>query len=279
MVRPVCLEDTKLQGFRGTAAKIVENSRFVKFIALLILINAITMGMETNPSLKAEYGSLFKLFDGLVLSIFIVELGLKIYAYRLNFFRVGWNVFDFIIVAISMVPHGTGASILRSLRILRLFRLITLVPQMRNVVGALLYAIPGMTSIIGILVLLLYVSAVLAVQMFGQSSDPVMQGYFGSVGNSMHTMFQLMTLEDWPDIAGPTMEIYPWSWMFFVPYIIIITFAILNLFIGIIVDALHIVKEQDLQKEEAVISNEIDDLKQMLQHLQKDMDNLHRKIK
>jgi voltage-gated sodium channel len=274
MVRPVTLENKEFSGFRRIAANIVENKFFIRAIIILIIVNAITIGLETNKDLMKAYGTYFHLFDHFVIGVFVVEVALKLYAYRLSFFKVGWNIFDFIIVAISLIPSAAGLSILRALRIFRLFRLFSLVPQMRNVIGALLHAIPGMASIIGILLVLIYISAVLATQFFGQNDDPIMYSYFGDVSHSMYTMFQLMTLEDWPDIANPTMELYPWAWTFFIPFIIITTFAVLNLFIGIIVDALNIVKEQDISKKEKNIQEEIRELKSMVSALKKDIKSI-----
>ena len=241
MVRPVNLRDKEFTGARAKAAAIVENKRFIQFITVLIILNAITLGMETDADLLAKYGVYLHAFDFLVLCVFVFELGLKIYCYGWSFFRVGWNVFDFIIVAVSLLPTTAGFAVLRSLRILRVFRLISLIPQMRRVIGALFHAIPGMASIIGVLLVIIYVSAVLATKIFGVHEDPVLQGYFGSVSSSMYTMFQMMTLEEWPVIADATIKHYPWAWSFFVPYILITSFAVINLFIGIIVDSLHIV--------------------------------------
>lgn len=268
MVRPAELEHQVLPGAREKVAAIVEHKYVLRFITALIIINAVTLGMETSQSLMAKYGGWFHVFDVLVVTIFAVEILLKLYAYRLPFFKVGWNVFDFIIVAISLIPHAEGLAILRSLRILRLLRLITLVPQMRNVVGALFHAIPGMASVIGILFVIMYVFSVLGSQFFGTHESAALQGYFGDVNHSMYTMFQLMTLDDWTDVANETMVYYPWSWAYFVPFIILTSFAVLNLFIGIIVDALNIVKEQDLKKEEVNLMAEISRLHDKIDALQ-----------
>ncbi|MFP4312851.1 MAG: ion transporter [Alphaproteobacteria bacterium] len=268
MVRPLEYQHQTLPGLRGKAASIVENKNFIRFITALILINAVTIGMETYDGLMQRYGDLFHLFDYMVVAIFTVEIALKLYAYRLPFFKVGWNVFDFVIVAISLMPHSGGLAILRSLRILRLLRLITLVPQMRNVIGALFHAIPGMASVIGILFVIVYVFAVLGSQFFGQSDNEILSYYFADVSNSMYTMFQLMTLDDWTDVANETMQFYPWSWLYFIPFIVITSFAVLNLFIGVIVDALNIVKGEDLKEEDEdlraeirALGNKIDDLR------------------
>lgn len=277
MVRPNTLKDIELGGYREQVAKFIETALFMRFITTLILLNALTLGIEADPHILSEYDSFFHIFDIIVIAIFTVEILLKLYAYRLDFFKVGWNIFDFVIVAISLVPQSAGLSILRAFRVFRVFRLVTVVPQLRSVIGALFHAIPGMASIIGILFVIIYVAAVLSMQLFGQVHDPVMQGYYGSIGESLYTMFQLMTLEDWPDIARPTISHHPWAWSFFVIYIVVTSFAVLNLFIGIIVDALHLVKEQDVKQEEDALMSEIAKLNLKLDVLQKDINELRKK--
>lgn len=277
MVRPLELEHQTLPGSREKVAALVENKYVLRFITVLIIVNAITLGMETSAPLMEKYGGLFHIFDIFVVTVFAIEILLKLYAYRLPFFKVAWNVFDFVIVGISLIPHAEGLAILRSLRILRLLRLITLVPQMRNVVGALFHAIPGMASVIGILFVIMYVFSVLGSQFFGGHESEALQVYFGDVNHSMYTMFQLMTLDDWTDVANETMVFYPWSWAYFIPFIILTSFAVLNLFIGIIVDALNIVKEQDLKKEEVNLLGEIQRLHDKIDALQDQVERSSRR--
>ncbi len=254
MLRPKSLQDEKFKGWQKSVIDFVEHKNFIHFITILILMNAVTLGLETDKAIMADYGHHLKLFDQIFLSIFIIEIALKMSVYRLQFFKSGWNTFDFLIVFASLLPQGFGLSVLR---VLRIFRLIVVVPQMRKVVGALFHAIPGMAAISGILFVLLYVAAVLSTYLFGQSDNLILYEHFGTLSHSMYTMFQLMTLEGWPDIATVTLDVYPWAWMFFVPYIIITTFAVLNLFIGIIVDALHLVKEEDLKALEDDVQNDV----------------------
>lgn len=278
MVRPLALKSKTYTGIKKRIADFVEHKNFIRFITALIIINAVTLGLETNPEITSQYGPTLHTFDRFVLAIFIIELGLKMFLYGRHFFKAGWNVFDFLVVAISLAPQSSGLAILRGLRVLRLFRLITVVPQMRKVVSALLHAIPGMGAISGVLIVILYVAAVLATHLFGSHPDPLLQGYFGSLSHSMYTMFQLMTLEGWPDIANPTLEHFPYAWLFFIPFIIITTFAVLNLFIGIIVDALHIVKEEDIQSIEDTTSEGDKHLLNMLDNIQRDIDDIKRKL-
>ncbi len=235
---------------RRKAAQFIESPFIVRLIIGLILFNAITLGLETDKSITAQYGTLLFYLDKTLLSIFTLEISLKLFAYRWHFFRSGWNVFDFLIVAIAWVPASGPLSVLRAFRILRILRLLSVVPQMRRVITALGHSIPGMSSVIGVLVLIFYVCAVLATKLFGQHPDPNMQEWFGSIGSSAYTLFQVMTLESWSmGIVRPTMELFPWSWIFFVPFIIITSFAVLNLFIGIIVDAMQMAQLETRSKD------------------------------
>lgn len=234
--------------FAATLAKHLESKYFIGFITTLILVNAVTLGMETNASMMASFGDQIYVIDKIILSIFTAEIMLKLIAYRHRFFTSGWNLFDFSIVAIAWIPAGGALSVLRALRILRVLRLISLVPQMRRVIAAIGHSIPGMISVIGVLGLIFYVSAVLATKLFGGHSDPNMQEWFGSIGASTYTLFQIMTLESWSmGVVRPTMEIFPWSWMFFLPFIIVTSFAVLNFFIGIIVDSMQIAQKLDAE--------------------------------
>jgi voltage-gated sodium channel len=214
---------------------VIESQGFQSFITGVIIVNAATIGLETSKSAMAAAGGLLFVLDLAALAIFIVEISAKLFVYRLSFFRNPWNVFDFTIVAVALVPAGEGISVLRALRILRALRLISMVPQMRLVVQALLSAIPAMGSVIALLALIFYVAAVMATKLFGADFPE----WFGTVGASLYTLFQIMTLESWSmGIARPVMEVHPYAWAFFVPFILIITFAVLNLFIAIVVNAM-----------------------------------------
>jgi len=242
MTRPKILADTQFQGLQGQIANFVENRNFRNFITVVIILNAITLGLETSSSVMAGYGTFLHIFDKSALFIFVVELALKFYVYRLNFFRAGWNVFDFIVISIAFIPAIGPLSIMRALRILRVLRLISVIPQMRRVIGALLHSIPGIASVIAVLLIIFYVAAVLVTTLFGTQFEIL----FGSIGASMFTLFQIMTLEGWAEeVVRPVMEVYPLSWVFFIPFIIITSFAVLNLFIGIIVDAMNTMSAKD----------------------------------
>ena len=240
---------------RMTIQSLLDSSRFNTAITVLILVNAVTLGMETSAEIMAQYGDMLRVIDSAILLVFTLELLLKFYVYRFRFFRSGWNLFDLAIVTIAWLPTTGSLTVLRTLRILRVLRLISVVPQMRRVIAAIGYSIPGMVSVVGVLLLIFYVAAVLATKLFGTHPDANMQEWFGSIGASAYTLFQIMTLESWSmGVARPTMEIFPWAWAFFLPFIIITSFAVLNFFIGIIVDSM-----QTAQKLEAEASGQADD--------------------
>jgi voltage-gated sodium channel len=213
----------------------LENPKFERFIIGAIVLNAITLGLETSQSVMATYGGLLHRIDEALLAIFVGELVARLFVYRGRFWRDPWCVFDFAIIAVTLLPSTGNLSILRSLRILRALRLITAIPSIRRVVGSLLSAIPSMGSIIILLLLINYVYSVMATKLFA-ADDPE---HFGTLGASFFTFFQIMTLEGWADIVRKLMEKHPWAWAFFLPYIILATFMVLNLFIGIVVDAMQ----------------------------------------
>ncbi len=252
----------------------IEGNKFQHFLTALILFNALTLGLETSQ-FGRENANTLHIIDTSILLIFTIELLLKLMVYRSDFFRSGWNWFDFIIVAISWAPTSGALSVLRAFRILRVLRLLSVVPQMRRVIGALGHSLPGMASVVGVLGIIFYVSAVLATKIFGSHSDANMQEWFGTIGASAYTLFQVMTLESWSmGIVRPTMELFPLSWIFFLPFIIITSFAVLNLFIGIIVDAMQVMHEEEAKPKQTVATKEdilvletkIDKLNLLLQH-------------
>jgi len=233
---------------RERVRSFLENPAFQRFLIALIVFNAITIGAETSSYLTGRIGGLLYAVDRIVLVVFVVELAARLYAYRGAFFKDPWNWFDTVIVAIALVPASGPASVLRALRILRALRLVSAVPSMRKVVNALLAAIPGMASIIGLLILVMYVSAVLTTELFGETAPD----YFDELPTSLFSLFQIMTGEAWPDIAEEVMDEKPWAWIFFVGYILMTTFVVLNLFIAVVVNAMddHSTSAEEQRAEE-----------------------------
>ena len=220
----------------------IEHARFQQFIIVLILLNAVLLGLETSPSVMDRAGQLILALDEMILAIFVLEIVIRLFVYRLAFWRDPWSLFDFTVVAIALVPASGPFAVLRALRVLRVLRLLTMVPSMRRVVGALLGAIPGLASIGVMLLIFFYVFAVIATNLYGVSHPQ----WFGTLGHSFYTLFQIMTLESWSmGIVRPVMETSPYAWMFFVPFILIATFTMLNLFIAIIVSAMQTYSEAE----------------------------------
>ncbi|OAB54987.1 voltage-gated sodium channel [Phormidium willei BDU 130791] len=220
----------------GRLQDLLEKSATQKAIAVLIALNAVTLGLETSEAAMAAAGSLLIALDRAFLLVFTAEILAKLLVYRTRIHRDPWNLFDMVVIGIAWMPATGGLSVLRALRILRVLRLISAVPSMRRVVTALLRAIPGMGSIVALLTLIYYVFSVMATKLFGASFPE----WFGTIGASAYSLFQIMTLESWSmGIVRPVMEVYPLAWAFFVPFILVTSFTVLNLFIGIIVDAMQ----------------------------------------
>ena len=205
-------------------------------IVFLIVLNAALLGMETSPSMVEAFGAEMALLDHAILAVFIVELVLLMAARGLKFFTDPWCVFDFIVVGIAIIPATESFSVLRALRVLRVLRLINKVESMRKVVAGLLNSLPSLASVAGLTVIVFYVFSVMATNLFGQDFPEL----FGSMGDSAFTLFQVMTLESWSEgVARPIMAKVPYAWVFFLLFILIATFIVVNLFIAVIVDSLN----------------------------------------
>ncbi len=236
------------EGVLGWLQGVLESARFQRLITAVIAVNAVTLGLETSGSVMALAGGLLVAVDRLCLALFVLELAAKLVVYRSRFHHDPWNVFDLVVVGIALVPTAGSLSVLRALRILRVLRLVSAVPSMRRVVTALLDVIPGMGSIVALLALVFYVFSVMATKLFAADFPQ----WFGTIGESAYSLFQVMTLESWSmGIVRPVMDVHPFAWLFFVPFIIITSFTVLNLFIGIIVDAMQSQHEAERVAERA----------------------------
>jgi voltage-gated sodium channel len=241
---------------RQTLSSLLSSDRWENFIIAIILLNSITLGMATSPTVMGYAGPLIHAVDVLILAVFVVEIVARIYAFRGGFFRDPWSLFDLGIVVVALIPATGPFQVLRALRILRLLRLISVVPSLRRVVGGLIAALPGMGSIVVLLALLFYVASVMATNLYGQSFPD----WFGTMGRSLYSLFQIMTLESWSmGIVRPVMEQHPMAWLFFVPFILLSTYSVLNLFIGVIVSAMQekATQEADSDLKSIHIDNEV----------------------
>ena len=252
---------------RERIGAVVEAPKIQNLITVLIVFNAITLGLETSSMMVADYGPVLSFIDKTVLIVFVVEISAKLFHRGWRFFTEGWNVFDFLVVGIALIPAAGALSVLRALRILRTLRLLSVVPQMRVVIQALFAAMPAMASIIALITLIFYVGAVLTTNLFSEGFE----AWFGNIGRSMYTLFQIMTLESWSmGIVRPVMEVHPYAWLFFVPFILITSFAVINLFIGVIVDSMqaqHRDTTEEIHHDALVIEGKLDLLERELTEL------------
>ena len=213
-----------------------EDPRTERVIMFLIIINAVILGLETNKNVMASHGWLLEILDHVILAVFVIEILARMLVHRGAFFRDPWSVFDFIVIGISLAPATESFTVLRALRILRALRLISAVPTLRRVVAGLLASLPGMGAIVFLIGLIYYVFAVLGTKLFGPDNPNL----FGTLGDSLWTLFTVMTLEGWTnDVAKPVMEKHPYAWVFLVLFIVVTTFMVLNLFIGVVVNAMQ----------------------------------------
>ena len=234
--------------FRARLAAFLDRPSVRNAVIAVILINAVTLGLETSETVMAAAGGAILAIDAACLAIFTVEILAKIVAHGPRFFRSPWNLFDFVIVGIALAPAADGVSVLRALRVLRVLRVITVAPRLRRVVEGFITALPGMGSVFLLMGIIFYIGAVMATKLFGAAFPQ----WFGTLGRSLYSLFQVMTLESWSmGIVRPVMELYPLAWLFFVPFIMVTTFAVVNLLVGLIVNSM-----QEAHSEEEVAATD-----------------------
>lgn len=264
-------------GLRARLGEWVESPTVQWFVIAVILVNAATLGAETSSAMRANHGGWLRALDVVALSIFVVELALKLFAFGPRFFRSGWNVFDLVVVGIALVPSSGPLAVLRALRVLRVLRLVSAVPQLRFVVEALLKAIPGIAAIGGLMLIIFYVGAVIVVGLFGEAYPH----WFGGLDKALYTLFQIMTMDSWSSgITRPIMEDYPLAWLFFIPFVLIATFTMLNLFVAVIVNAMDTMRRADDVKAHrgGTLNGDHPDLSAELQALRRELAELNRRL-
>jgi len=270
---------TAHSGLRGRLHALIDHPRVQAGILALIIVNAVLLGLETSPTIMTSAGNVIRAADTVILTVFVIEIAIRLFVHRTQFFRDPWSLFDFAVVAIALVPASGPFAVLRALRVLRVLRVLTIVPSMRRVVGALLGAVPGLLSIGAVLAIIYYVCAVIATNLFGSAYPD----RFGNLGRSLYSLFEIMTLDSWSTgTTRPMMAEFPYAWAFFIPFILVASFTMLNLFIGVIVDAMQTVSkaehddtldaldrtrdhlEADLHSEVRGLREEIRDLRALL---------------
>jgi voltage-gated sodium channel len=256
---------------RSRLASLVNHARFEQVIVGLIVLNAITLGLETSSWWMSRFGEILLVIDKAILAIFVAEVTARLIVDFKGFWRDPWRIFDFVIVAVALMPATGAFSVLRAFRILRVLRLISTIGAIRRVVTGLLAAIPGMSSIVLLLGLIFYIFSVISTKLFAAAFPQ----WFGSLGESAYSLFQIMTLESWSmGIVRPVMEQYPLAWALFVPFILVTSFTVLNLFIGVIVDAMQKEHEAEAQADRADLHNEVSTILTELRSLRAEVTEL-----
>lgn len=266
---------------RQRVLRLVEDKRFQSAIIVLIVINAAILGLETSPGIMAEWGHLLRPLNTATIVVFVIEIVLRIFAHRGAFFKDGWSLFDFFVVAVALIPASGSSEVLRVLRILRVLRLLSTVKSMRRVVSALIATLPGMASIGALLLMMMYISSVMATQLF----QDIAPDAFGSLPQSALTMFQIMTGDNWTVVVPTVTNEMPWAWLFFIAYILLTTYIVLNLFIAVAVEALERQRDDDVEVVEQEIDAALDEqtfdnaqIMVAIEHLQSEIERLHARL-
>jgi voltage-gated sodium channel len=270
--------DPQLPVWKKKIEKFVNHPKVQHSIVFLIVLNAVLLGLETSPAVMQAFGAELVLLDHAILAVFILEIVLLIAARGLRFFTDPWCVFDLVVVGIAVIPATESFSVLRALRVLRVLRLINKIESMRVVVSGLLNSLPSLASVAGLTLIIFYVFSVMATNLFGHDFPEL----FGGMGDSAFTLFQVMTLEGWSEgVARPIMEKMPQAWIFFLVFIMISTFVVVNMFIAVIVDSLNNLEKDatKIKNEERGIQQDVTALRQQVADQKKDLDELKALLK
>ena len=257
----------------------IESRAFQVAIVILILINAVTIGLETSDSLSDNVIHTLHDLDRYILIIFCLEISIKLVAYGWRFFTNAWNIFDTLIIGIALVPATGPLQILRTLRVLRTIRLVKNIPKLRMIIESLITSIPSIGWIIVLLLMIFYIFAVIATDLYGNSFPE----YFGNMGQSFFTLFQIMTLESWSSgIARPMMQKMPYSYIFFVPFILLATYTTLNVFIAVVVNTMNEVNRKVIMEEEEklqeMLKAEHDELMFHIRSMSRKLDRMEQQL-
>ena len=263
---------------REKVKQFVQKNSVQNFIIALIIFNSITIGMETSSAIMNSFGNILLLIDKIILAIFVIEILLKLYAYGFGFFKSGWNVFDFSIVAIALLPASGALAVLRSLRIFRSLRLIKNVPKLRFIVESLFHSLPSLVWIFVLLALVFYVFSVIGTKLFGADYPQ----WFGTLATSMFSLFQIMTLEGWAEISREIMEKYPLANIYFILFILLASYTTLNIFIAIVVNTMAEVQQkvstEEVNKIESIFQDENEELRNDIKLLKEQILKMEEKL-
>ncbi len=255
----------------GWCKKLSESKWFGRIVLAVILFNAVLIGVESSREMMARHGRLLLSIGQVVQAIFVIEILIRLVAHypRVDrFFKSGWNVFDFCVVALTLLPAaGPLAGVARLARVLRVLRLITAWPELRLIVSTMLRSIPSMGHVILLLTLLIYIYAVLGVQFFGERQPE----FFGSLGQACLSLFVILTLEGWADVQAASLEYAPWAWLYYGSFVVIAVFVVINLFIAVVTNNLQQAKLEDdrsMPCEKSDLLKSLDDLKRQIEQVE-----------
>jgi voltage-gated sodium channel len=242
---------TGLATLCAACKRLADKRAFHHFVLGVIVFNAVLIGVETSASVMATYGPSLKALNAIIQVIFVAEILIRLAAHapRVDrFFRDGWNVFDFVIVVASLLPAaGPMATVGRLARVLRVLRLVTAVPELRLIVATMIRSIPSMGHVILLLGLLIYVYAVVGVNFFAAGQPD----QFGNLGKACLTLFTILTLEGWADVQAASMQSMPWAWVYYMSFVVIAVFVVINLFIAVVTNNLQAVKTEHTAESDA----------------------------
>ncbi|MBQ0155216.1 MAG: ion transporter [Bacteroidales bacterium] len=265
---------------REFCINLTDSRTFKNAIVLIILFNSIVLGLITSETIYAKFGDFLELILSISVVIFTIEIILRIIAKGWRFFLNGWNIFDFLLVAIAFLPESGAAITFRIFRVLRALRMVSSLKKLRHIVSAILVSAPHVFWAAVLLLIIFYIFGIIGQNLFHEAFPQ----WFGTLGDTMYTLFQVTTLESWSmGIARPVMQVYPWAWCYFVPFVMMSSYIVLNVVVGVVVNATSDLSDDDDIKDvkekmkikkvtNPEIMQEINELKSMIKHLEEKLD-------
>lgn len=265
---------------RDFCIKLTESKTFKNTIVLIILINSIVLGLITSETIYAKFGKFLELILSISVVIFTIEIILRIIAKGWRFFLNGWNIFDFLLVAIAFLPESGAAITFRIFRVLRALRMVSSLKKLRHIVSAILVSAPHVFWAAVLLLIIFYIFGIIGQNLFHEAFPQ----WFGTLGDTMYTLFQVTTLESWSmGIARPVMKVFPWAWCYFVPFVMMSSYIVLNVVVGVVVNATSDLSDDDDIKDvkekmkikkvtNSELLQEINELKSMIKSLEDKLD-------
>jgi len=250
---------------------------FSNLTTFIILAYASVLGFKTIGEVETNYSIFLQFADYFVTIYFIFEIAIKMVAEKkfMNFFKSGWNLFDFVIVVVTLLPleQSGFAAIARMLRVFRVLRLFTARPELKKIIDMLIKAIPSIIDIVILMFIIFYIYAIIGNFYF----HDLPSGLWNDFLVSMLTLFRVLTFEDWTDVMYEAMEVHPWAWIYFVSFVIIAAFVFFNLFVAVIIGEMQKLQEADMKEELHEDHLKLDVLLQEIKALREEVKDLKQK--